>query len=73
MQQGQVFELKKRAVDGRPVWAYRVGFAYSGGLVFVDESAEEVATLWANSDVRRRRVAASGGKRSSARCGLCSF
>src|SRR6266511_3838952 len=23
MQQGQVFELKKRAVDGRPVWAYR--------------------------------------------------
>src|SRR6266487_4453422 len=23
MQQGQVFELKKRTVDGRPVWAYR--------------------------------------------------
>jgi hypothetical protein len=23
MQQGQVFELKKHAVDGRPVWAYR--------------------------------------------------
>ncbi|NUR75384.1 MAG: hypothetical protein HOQ28_03735, partial [Thermoleophilia bacterium] len=23
MQQGQVFELKKRAVDGRPVWAYQ--------------------------------------------------
>jgi hypothetical protein len=23
MQQGQVFELKKRAVDGRPAWAYR--------------------------------------------------
>ena len=23
MQQGQVFELKRRAVDGRPVWAYR--------------------------------------------------
>src|SRR5438876_11618219 len=23
MQQGQVFELKTRAVDGRPVWAYR--------------------------------------------------
>jgi hypothetical protein len=23
MQQGQVFELKQRAVDGRPVWAYR--------------------------------------------------
>lgn len=23
MQQGQVFELKKRAVDGRAVWAYR--------------------------------------------------
>ena len=23
MQQGQVFELKKRAVDGSPVWAYR--------------------------------------------------
>ena len=23
MQQGQVFELKKRAVDGRPVWVYR--------------------------------------------------
>jgi len=23
MQQGQVFELRKRAVDGRPVWAYR--------------------------------------------------
>jgi integrase len=25
MQQGQVFELKKRAVDGRPAWAYRYG------------------------------------------------
>src|SRR5213594_2562315 len=23
MQQGQVFELKKRTVDGSPVWAYR--------------------------------------------------
>ena len=23
MQQGQVFELRKRAVDGSPVWAYR--------------------------------------------------
>ena len=23
MQQGQVFELKKRAIDGNPVWAYR--------------------------------------------------
>src|SRR5438552_7824949 len=23
MQQGQVFELKKRAVDGSPVWGYR--------------------------------------------------
>ena len=23
MQRGQVFELKKRAVDGSPVWAYR--------------------------------------------------
>jgi hypothetical protein len=23
MQQGQVFELKKRAVEGSPVWAYR--------------------------------------------------
>jgi hypothetical protein len=23
MQQGQVFKLKKRAVDGSPVWAYR--------------------------------------------------
>ena len=23
MQQGQVFELKKRAVDGSPIWAYR--------------------------------------------------
>ena len=23
MQQGQVFKLKRRAVDGRPVWAYR--------------------------------------------------
>jgi hypothetical protein len=23
MQQGQVFQLKKRAVDGSPVWAYR--------------------------------------------------
>ena len=23
MQQGQVFELKRRAVDGRPVWAFR--------------------------------------------------
>jgi len=23
MQQGQVFELRKRAVDGSPIWAYR--------------------------------------------------
>ena len=23
MQQGQVFELERRAVDGRPVWAFR--------------------------------------------------
>jgi hypothetical protein len=23
MQQGQVFELKRRAVDGNPVWVYR--------------------------------------------------
>ena len=23
MQQGQVFELKRRAVDGGPVWAFR--------------------------------------------------
>jgi len=23
MQQGQVFELKKRTFDGSPVWAYR--------------------------------------------------
>src|SRR3954469_9850195 len=23
MQQGQVFELKKRALDGSPIWAYR--------------------------------------------------
>jgi hypothetical protein len=23
MQQGQVFELRKRAVNGSPVWAYR--------------------------------------------------
>jgi hypothetical protein len=32
MQQGQVFELKKRAVDGGAVWAYRAGFANSISL-----------------------------------------
>src|SRR6266566_3086863 len=30
MQQGQVFELKKRAVDGSPVWAYRYRTAGPG-------------------------------------------
>jgi hypothetical protein len=37
-----------------------VGFANSGGLVFVDESAEEIPTLYAIGRVQRRRVAAAG-------------
>ena len=37
-----------------------VGFANSGGLVFVDESAEEVATTWVSSRVQRCWVAAAG-------------
>ena len=30
-----------------------VGFANSGGVVFVNESAEEVATTWVSSRVQR--------------------
>jgi hypothetical protein len=33
MQQGQVFELKKRAVDGRAVWAYRYRTAAPASIV----------------------------------------
>jgi hypothetical protein len=51
----------------------RVGFANSGGLVFMDESAEEIPTLQAIGRVQWRRVGPLGGMRSSARCGLCSF
>jgi hypothetical protein len=39
---------------------YHVGFANSGGLVFVDESAEEVATVETRGRVQRRWVAAVG-------------
>ena len=38
----------------------RVGFANLRGVVFVDGSAEEVATTWVGSRVRRGRVAAVG-------------
>jgi len=38
----------------------RVGFANSGGVVFVDESAEEIAALQAIGRVQRCRVAAVG-------------
>jgi hypothetical protein len=38
--------------------AVREGFANSGGFVFVDEAAEEVATVEAGCGVQRRRVAA---------------
>jgi hypothetical protein len=47
MQQGQVFELKKRAVDGSPVWAYRyrptvrVRDGYSGGGFSSERDAAE--------------------------------
>jgi hypothetical protein len=46
MQQGQVFVLKKRAVDGRPVWAYRyrtdgrVRDGTAGRLLFRGDAAE---------------------------------
>ena len=42
----------------------RVGFANSGGLVFVDESAEEVATVLTGSRVQPRRVAAIGREKA---------
>jgi hypothetical protein len=48
-----------------------VGFANSGGVVFVDESAEEVGRRsWAVAffGVGSRPL---GGRRWSARCGLC--
>jgi hypothetical protein len=35
-----------------------VGFANSGGIVFVDESAEDVATTYARSRIQRLWVAA---------------
>jgi hypothetical protein len=34
-----------------------VGFANSGGLVFVDESAEEITAAWASSRFERRWIA----------------
>lgn len=37
----------------------RVGFANSGGVVFVEESAEEVATTEASSRIQRRWVTAA--------------
>jgi hypothetical protein len=40
VQQGQVFQLTRCGPDRE-----RVGFANLGGLVFVDESAEEIPTL----------------------------
>jgi hypothetical protein len=51
MQQGQVFELKKRAVDGRPVWAYRYRTDGSGFEAVVSE----LATSPLRSTVRTRR------------------
>jgi hypothetical protein len=39
--------------------ALRVGFANPGGLVFVDESAEDVVTLWLIGPVERRRIRSS--------------
>src|SRR5215210_6917778 len=37
-----------------------IGFANSGGLVFMDKSAEEIATLQAIGSVQRSRVSAIG-------------
>ncbi len=41
-----------------------VGFANSGGLVFVDEPAEEVATAYTGSRVQGRWVAAVGREKA---------
>jgi hypothetical protein len=38
----------------------RAGFANSGGVIFVDESAEEIATAKAGTRRQRRWVAAAG-------------
>jgi len=62
MQQGQVFELKKRAVDGSPVWAYRYrtdgpGDGYSG------EASPPSVTRRKHSNGRSN---ISGGRRASA-------
>ena len=51
----------------------RVGFANSGGLVFVDESAEEIATLWAIGRAQWRRVAAIGREEVERGCGPVSL
>jgi hypothetical protein len=50
MQQGQVFELKKRAVDGRPVRAYRYRTEGPGFEAVVSE----LATSPLRSTVRTR-------------------
>src|SRR5215216_3911095 len=63
MQQGQVFELRKRAVDGSPVWAYRyrTGSPGSrrlqrGGFCSERDAAEAL----------ERRSNVSGGRTASA-------
>jgi hypothetical protein len=53
----QVKELQDLAVNGE---IERVGFANSGGLVFVDEPAEEVTAPEVGSRFERRRVATVG-------------
>ena len=41
MQQGQVFELRKRAVDGSAVWAYRYRTGGPGSRLAVKELVDE--------------------------------
>src|SRR6266545_2400458 len=56
-------------VTGRS-WHFRVGFANSGGLVFVDESAEQIAAAESAGTISGVGSRPSGGRRRSARCGL---
>lgn len=49
-----------RPLSGQLRSCQRVGVANSGGLIFMDESAEQVAAVWAGRHVQRRRVAAFG-------------
>ncbi len=56
-----------------PLGAPARRFANSGGFVFVDESADEVAATWVSIAFGGVGSRPLGGRSWRARCGLCSL